>query len=102
MTTIRETLRKLFRGSDAKPAQSTPAPDRVDYSYRVFWTKQARGWDAARRRSVLAVTRALTASEAFEPNTFERRYRVEGVDGEHSGASLLTLIQVLEAFDAAE
>ena len=99
---MRETLRKLFRGSDAKPAQSTPAPDRVDYSYRVFWTKQARGWDVARRRSILGAARALTASEAFEPNTFERRYQVEDVDGDHSGASLLALIQVLEAFDAAE
>jgi len=99
---MRETLRKLFRGSDAKPAQSTPAPDRVDYSYRVFWTKQARSWDAARRRSILAATRTLTASETFNPNVFERRYQVEGMDGEHSGASLLALIQVLEAFDAAE
>jgi len=99
---MRETLRKLFRGSDAKPAQSTPAPDRVDYSYRVFWTKQARSWDAARRRSTLATLRTLTASDTFEPNAFERRHRVEGVDGEHSGASLLALVQVLEAFDAAE
>ena len=100
MTTIREVLRRLFRPPDT---QVDPiAPDRAGFSYRVFWTKQARGWDAARRRSVLTTARALTAAAMFEPNAFERRYQLEGVDGEHSGASLLSLMQVLEAFDAVE
>ncbi len=101
MTTIREALRRLFGEPDTRQAKPAAAPDRVEYSYRVFWTKQARSWDAARRRSALASARTLAASGTFEPNAFERRYRVEGVDGEHSGASLLALIQVLEAFDAA-
>ena len=96
MAKFRDALNRIFQKPD------TPhAPDRVDYSYRVFWTKQARGWDAARRRSILAATRALTASTTFEPNAFARRYQVEGVDGEHSGASLLALVQVLEVFDVA-
>lgn len=101
MTTIREALRRLFGEPDTRYAEPATTPDRVDYSYRVFWTKQARSWDAARRRSILATTRALVASETFEPNAFERRHQVEGVDGEHSGASLIALIHVLEAFDAA-
>jgi hypothetical protein len=97
MTKLRDALNRIFQKPD------TPlAPDRVDYSYRVFWMKQARGWDAAQRRSVLAATRALAASADFEPNAFARHYRVEGVAGEHSGASLLALIQVLEAFDVAK
>ena len=97
MAIIRDALRRLSRRADAQPA----APDRADYSYRVFWTKQARGWEVARRRSILLAARAVAASEAFEPNAFERRYRVEGVDGEHSGASVWALVQVLDAFNAA-
>ena len=97
MAIIRDALRRLSRPANAQPA----APDRADYSYRVYWTKQVRDWDAIRRRSILLAARLVAASEAFEPNAFERRSRVEGVDGEHSGASVLALIQVLEAFDAA-
>jgi len=100
MTTIREALRRLFQEPQARPDQPADTLDRVDYSYRVFWTKQARGWPAARRRSIRAAARALAASDVFEPNAFERRYSVEDVDGEHSGASLLALVQVLEALDA--
>ncbi|HLF28279.1 MAG TPA: hypothetical protein VJG32_18260 [Anaerolineae bacterium] len=94
--TLRESLRRLL----GKPtAQPLAGPDRADYSYRVFWTKQAGRWDAERRRAVLATARAVAASDEFEPNLFERRYRIEGVDGEHSGASLLALIRVLEAVE---
>ncbi len=102
MTTLREALRRLLGRSAAQHSQPASAPDRVGFSYRVFWTKQARGWDVARRRSVLGAARALTTSESFDPNAFERRYQLEDVDGKHSGASLLALIQVLEALDAAE
>jgi hypothetical protein len=96
MAKFRAVLNRLFQKPD------TPlAPDRIDYSYRVFWTKQARGWDAAQRRSILVAARPLATAPDFEPNAFARRYQVEGVEGEHSGASLLALIQVLEALDVA-
>lgn len=94
---IRETLRRLFR-----PSESLPMPDRIDYSYRVFWMKQARGWNTDRRHAVTAAARTLTEVDGFEANAFERRYRLDGVEGEHSGASLLALIQVMEALDADE
>jgi len=99
MTTVREALRRLFGRSEPTEAAGL---DRAAYSYRVYWTKQARAWDAARRRSVLEAVRRVTTAETFEPNSFERRYRAEGLAGEHSGASLLALIQVLEALDAVE
>jgi hypothetical protein len=101
MPTIRESLRRLLGTPDAvrpRPA----APDRVDYSYRVFWTKQVRAWENSLRRSVYAAARTFATSSAFEPNAFERRYRIEGVGGEHSGASVLALLYVLEAFNATD
>jgi len=85
-----------MRRSETAP----PSFERADYAYRVFWTKQARQWTVDRRQSVLAAANAVAASVAFEPNPFERRYGVAGVDGAHSGASVMALIQVLEAFDA--
>ena len=96
MTPLRDSLRRM-PGAPQQP----PPPDRVAYSYRIYWTRQARLWDAARRQSVSAALRGVVSAEGFEPNAFERRYRVEGVDGEHSGASLLALAQVLEALAAA-
>ena len=97
MTAIRDILRRLT----GQPEQA-PKPDRIDYSYRVFWAKQARGWHADRRTSVLEAARHLASASGFEANAFERRYRVEGLEGEHAGASLLALIRVLEALDVVE
>lgn len=99
MTTVREALQRLFRRPEPV---GTAGLDQAGYSYRVFWMKQARGWDAARRQSVLEATRVVTRADAFESNTFQRRYQVQGLAGEHSGASLLALIQVLEALNAGE
>jgi hypothetical protein len=91
----------LFGRSEARPDEADPL-QRIDYSYRVYWTRQARDWDVARRRAVAAEVRTLTESDAFEANAFERRYRLDGLDGAHAGASLLALIRVMEAFDADE
>lgn len=99
MTTLRAWLQRLIGRAEKGSADRH---DRVDYSYRVFWMKQARGWDADRRRTVYAAARALVEREDFEANLFERRYRVEGVAGEHSGASWLALNRVMEALDADE
>jgi hypothetical protein len=106
MTTVREALQRLFRRPEPAPVRERSPDrarfDRAGYSYRVFWIKQARGWDAAQRQSVWEATRVVTAAGAFESNTFERRYQVQGLAGEHSGASLVALIQVLEALNAGE
>lgn len=98
---MRDWLRRLRRSTTTQPAQSETASGRADYAYRVFWMVQARTWDAGRRRLVLSAARGAIASAEFEPNAFERRYRIEGVEGKHAGASLIALIQVLEALDVA-
>lgn len=100
MTILRSVLKKLFGQTDA--VENGDETHRVDYSYRVFWTKHARYWNADKRRALRERLGVLMSDAEFEANAFERCYQVEGVDGEHSGASLLALAQVLEALDAAD
>lgn len=102
-------LRRRLRQAPASAAPAplsipTPAPrplgpPRVDFSYTIYWTKQARSWDAARRAAVAAALPAVLAQPSFEANDYERRYRVSGLDDQaHAGASLLALDKVLRAF----
>jgi len=97
MTTLRGVLKKLFGASTIEASDESR---RVDYSYRVFWTKQARTWDAGKRRLIRERISALMSEAEFETNAFERHFQIEDVDGQHSGASVLALNQVLEALDA--
>ena len=82
---------------DADREQRVAARDRVAYSYTVFWTKQARLWDAAKREAVAQQLARLVASADFDANFYQRAYTLTEVDGAHSGASLLALQKVLEA-----
>ena len=82
----------------AAPGPKPLGPPRVDFSYTIYWTKQARSWDAARRAAVQAALRPALAQPDFEANDYERRYRVSGLDEQaHAGASLLALDKVLRA-----
>ena len=74
--------------ADVEREQRVAARDRVDYSYAVFWTKQARLWDAAQREAVAQRLAELMASTEFDANFYQRAYTVPGVEGAHSGASL--------------
>lgn len=74
-------------------------PPRIDFSYSVYWMKQARQWDAARRAQVLEAVQDLMRQPSFLLNAYERRYTVPGLDPQaHSGASLAALEKVLHAF----
>jgi len=93
MPSLPAFLRRLF------PPRRRPNPPRVEYSYTVYWTRQVRGWDAARRAAVRAALLAVLAQPGFESNAYERRYQVSGLDDmSHAGASLLALQKVLAAF----
>ena len=95
MTSLRERLRRWIPGAPAAPGSA------AWFSYRVFWTREVRGWDADRRQTLSAAVRRVTGSQGFVANELGRRYTVEGLDGTaHSGASLMALRQVLEAFEA--
>ncbi len=72
---------------------------RIDFSYTIYWTKQARVWEAARRAALLAALVPVLTHPDFIPNAYARQYAVPGLDEtQHSGASLLALQKVLEAF----
>lgn len=75
------------------------AAPRIDFSYTVFWTKQARAWEPERRRAALNAVRAVRAGPDFLLNAYERRYFIPLLDSQHhSGASLAALEKVLQAF----
>lgn len=79
--------------------QSTVNAPRIDFSYTIYWTKQARAWDTVRRAAIHTALAPVLAQPGFEPNAYARRYAVSGLDDlHHSGASLLALKKVLEAF----
>lgn len=101
-------LRCLFGHATPKPtttsSQDALTEERVDMSFRVFWTKICREWPLARVQHVQAQVRPLTQQPDFEKNLIERRYTVPGlVEGgqhqQHSGASLLALLQVLDTLE---
>lgn len=94
MTSLRERLRRLFR-----PRAELP-PEAASFSYRVYWTREVRSWDPGRRRRARAAVEELVQSPDFEANVLARRFRVPVVDESgHAGASLVALVQVLQAFE---
>ncbi len=96
MTSFASALKKLLRR--AAPEALPADPPRVAYSYTLFWTRQARAWGTGRRAAVAAALGEVLARPEFEPNAYERRYTVPGLDeSAHSGESLLALEKVLEA-----
>ncbi len=82
---------------DVEREQRVADRDRVDYSYIVFWTKHARLWDKVRREDVAQRVAALINAPNFNANFYQRTYLLDGVEGVHSGASLLALQKVLQA-----
>ncbi len=86
---------------DAEREQRVAGRDRIDYSYTVFWTKNARLWDTAKREAIARHLSKLIASDDFDANFYQRTYTLTDVDGAHSGASLLALQKVLEALREA-
>jgi len=96
-------LRRRLRPRPASPAPRPPGPPRVDFSYTIFWTKQVRSWDPARRAAVSAALEQVLAQPGFEANAYGRRYTVAGLDDlAHAGLSLLALRKVLAAFLEAD
>ncbi len=78
-----------------------PNEPRVEFSYAVFWVKQARAWDAARRAAVLAAVQDLMRRPDFELNDYHRRYTLPGLGASvHAGRSLAALEKVLIALEA--
>ena len=102
---LREVTRRLLgKRREAGERYEKLEAGRVDYVYRISWTKLAREWEAARRTQVAEAVRLVMARPDFEKNPIERRFEVPELDDglAHSGASLLALADVLRALDAHE
>ena len=97
-----DILRRLRRGTPPGPEPPEPlTPERIDASYRLFWTKIALEWEEGRRGIMAQRVQVAASAPDFENNLLERRFRVDGLDDQaHSGASLLALLEVLRALDA--
>ena len=83
--------------ADAEREQRVAQREPIDYSYTVFWLKHARLWDATTRSDVAARLSDMLKSPEFKANPYDRKYTLDGVEGAHSGASLIALQKVLAA-----
>lgn len=83
--------------ADAEREQRVAQREPIDYSYTVFWMKHARLWDVTTRSNVAVRLSELLKSPDFQANPFDRKYTLTGLEGAHSGASLIALQKVLAA-----
>ena len=96
LSKLREFWVRLAGGSKETPVSP-------EYSYRIFWVKQALDWDTQKRAQVQAELQAIIRDDRFVANSYKRQYKLEGFSGqEHAGASLLVLNDVLENLDRIE
>ncbi|HEY4722395.1 MAG TPA: hypothetical protein VII92_11135 [Anaerolineae bacterium] len=106
MTTWREVLKRMFppktpltqsQAAEAEREERVASREPIDYSYTVYWTKTARLWHVDQRATIAGNLAALLGSPDFQANPFNRKYTLQGLEGAHSGASLIALQKVLLA-----
>jgi hypothetical protein len=91
--------------SKSQPQAEAMTTPKVDFSFRIYWTKMSRKWSAARRAEVRAQVQTITTDADFDRNLIEKRYDLPLADvpeSTHSGASLMALLDVLDALDTLE
>lgn len=91
---------------EPSPKKAEPmTANKVDFGFRIYWTKMTLRWDKARRAAVRQQVEQLTQATDFQHNLLEKRYNLELEDipeKTHSGASLVALLEVLAALDTME
>ena len=106
MTTWRKMLKRMFlpkirltqsQAAESEREERVAAREPIDYSYTVYWTKTARLWHIDQRAAIAEKLAALLNSSDFQVNPFDRKYSLQGIEGAHSGASLIALQKVLLA-----
>ncbi len=93
-------LRQLFgnQADEGRPKHEKMTEAKVDFSFRIYWTKIGRAWDLERIHTLQTEVEAVTNQADFQKNLIDRRYVVASLDEQaHSGASLLALLDVLAA-----
>ncbi len=79
----------------SQPVSLTPQPE---IAYAIRWLEEIRDWPPDARREVAAALQPVVTAPDFAP-TSTQRYTVEGLQGTHSGASLVALAQTLAEWD---
>ena len=98
-------LKRLWAsGNDKQPGKQAEqmTEPKIDFSFRIYWTKISfeQQWDLDRVRTLKPNVRTVTQQPDFQKNLIDRRYVVEELDDlAHSGASLLALLEVLDALE---
>lgn len=75
---------------------------KVDFNFRIYWTKMGLKWSAAQRATIREQVLTVVQASGFDPNLIEKQYQLplEGIpEVSHSGTSLLALLTVLNALD---
>lgn len=93
-------LRQLFKSQSPEPTPKHEAmtEKKVDFSFRIYWTKIGRVWDMHHIQTLQYAVKSVTSQPDFQKNLIDRRYHVADLDEQaHSGASLLALLEVLDA-----
>jgi hypothetical protein len=90
---IIDALKYLLNRENSSTERTAVSPE---YSYRIFWVKQALDWSLDERSRIFQELEDIISSKGFEANTYRRRFRLEAFDDrDHAGASLLELRDVL-------
>lgn len=96
INSLKGILARMIQGRGEEPVSP-------QYSYRIFWAKQALDWSLAKRIQLREELETIIQREDFEPNTYARRYRLDAFSGQkHAGASLLVLQDVLVDLERVE
>lgn len=107
MKRLRSWWQKSSPGEATEARQEAMTPAKVGFNFRVYWTKMLlqRAWTAEERAAVRAQVLDITSKPSFESNLIVKQYALPlaGIpESSHSGASLLALLEVLDALDHIE
>lgn len=102
-----DKLWNLFhnKAPESKKSAELMTASKVDFNFRIYWTKMMLKYPAEKRIEARSKAQAIIQQADFEDNLIEKRYHLplEGIpEVTHSGASLLALIEVLNALDRME
>jgi hypothetical protein len=80
---------RILPGKDEEPVSP-------QYSYRIFWAKQALSWSLEERNLISKELEAIIQADDFEANMYIRRFKLDAFNGQkHAGTSLMVLQEVL-------
>lgn len=104
MTSVRESVRRrLEQLRDDQPEPAADDREMAKLSYRINWLRTASEWDEDRRGGIRQAVASATQAPGFDGAGLNRVYQVPELDSSsHAGASLVALLDVLDALKESE